>query len=293
MRRGNRWWCLLGLFGAFHGCTFVTDSNDRKVVDKLDFELVMSGMSAHQTKQVDVALVHPADPKAAAPGPNDPDSKTIKYEIRGRARVLLPPISTVPGAVYPDVDIKLRGIVADEPLQVLFYADTNNNFSPDLIVPSGDREHSWTRVVPASGKVVFPHNIMFQNFFDDEIMPIAHDIILDVPAASVTPAHAACLNAQLTQVMKSSLEVRIFFNPEKLSDQSCAFKMYAGNVLPTEPIKCKGISDTNSDYGVEALIDDRVIHASLSARADVNGLTIPFEQWLPLDPMTIAACLAM
>jgi hypothetical protein len=290
MRRRNRPWSVLALLA---GCTFVTDSNDRKVVDKLDFELVMMAMTAHQATQVDVALVVPADPTAPATGPDTTNSNTVKYVIRGRARVLLPPASAVPGAIYPDVQIRLGSIVGDEPLEVLFYADTNNNFVAEPLLSGLRNEHSWTRVVPHTGKVVFPHNIMFQNFYDAEIMAVGSDIVLDVPDFSATPARAACLNAQLSQLVKSSLEARITLNPEQSPNEVCAFKMHVGNVLPSAPIRCKGISDMGSAYGIDAVIDDKVIRTGLSSPADANGVTIPLAQWLPLDAAVLASCLAL
>ena len=314
MRRVNLDKLVLGLCAsAIVGCTFMTDSNERKVVDAIDFNLTMQTVSvSHGGTQMDIAVVQPRDP--GAPIPSDTALDTADpmgrpYSIRARARVLIP----LPAADGSQKDVKVtikRLLEKDEQLQVLFYADTRSNNLDEPLCNAGlaaqslcagqDRfEHSWIRAIPDNGEVTFLHQAKFQNFYEDQIEGVGGDIVLQVPPGLDLPAGAArlaCLNRELQALMKDSLEVRVIQNPDPSGSRNgyALFKMFANNTLPVQDVRFLGLADSGSKFGVESVIDDRILSATLSAAAGVNGLTIPFDQWLlPFSPTAIAACLAM
>ncbi|MDB4986509.1 MAG: hypothetical protein JWN04_1687 [Myxococcaceae bacterium] len=303
MRTRDRLWCVAALLV---GCTFSTHANDRKAVDKLDFNFTLQGFKPHAGTQVDVALVTPSDPTAAIPGPSAEDPGTTQYTVHGRIRVLMPPDPNATASAagvdqpYPDVKVQLSHFLDDEyleghPLQVLFYADTNNDFLVEPLDATKQRlEHTWVRGMPVNGELSFSHAANFQNFYDDEIQGNAGDLVLDIPDLSAHPAQAACLVAELGKIMNTSLEVRLIFNPdEHTSSQVAAFKMHAGNALPSRPIKFKGLSDVKSMYAIQPVLDGLPADAVMSEAASTSGLIIPFEQWFPVDAAARTGCLAL
>ncbi|MDB4974297.1 MAG: hypothetical protein JWN48_2638 [Myxococcaceae bacterium] len=300
MRTRDRLRRALSGLALLGGCTLSTGASDRQVVENLDFNFTMQGFSAHQRTPVEVALVTlnpgPDGGVPPIPGAAAQDSKTNKYLIRGRVRVLMPP--EVAGQPYPDVSVRLANFIGDDyfgraPLRVLFYADSDLSDTPDPLDATGNRlEHTWIRDLPGNGELSFAHAANFQNFFDDEIASNGADVVLDVPALEGHPARAACLDAQLGMLMKKSFEVRIIFNPDTAS-QTCGFKMHVGNTLPLKPIRFKGLSDVLTTYAVQRVVDGVADKGSLTPMAPASGLVIPFEQWFPVAPAAIAACLAM
>jgi hypothetical protein len=299
-------------------CTFSTGSNDREVIDRLDFDMNMTGMNAHAApaQQVDIALVVniDEDPNAVPPGEATTNSGRQRYALRARSRVLLPPVPPPP-AKYPDVHARLARVLdqdtpemvqRNQKRQVLFYADsvieppfTVTPLAFDSSVPpmSTRAEHTWIRDLPASGELTFPHLFVFENFYDAEIRAEGADIVLDVP--TLTPARSACLDAELAKVMKSELAVRVFFQPDSEKIQQAGFQMFAGNTVPTVPIRFKGLTDVLSEYGIEVLVDgarivvDGSVKASRSAPATPAGVTIPFADWYPIPAAALTACLAL
>jgi hypothetical protein len=194
--------------------------------------------------------------------------------------------------------VLLPGVIEHEALQVLFYVDSGplDNLVEPLSDPtngsSGRVEHTWVKPVPENGELTFTHKADFQNFYDSEISTMGTDIVLDVPTG-LSAAATACLNQQVGVIAKKNIDVRIVLNPETAPEVVGYFKMYASNVLPTQPIKLKGIADNNSRYLVSPAIDGVVKLETLSSASSATGLTIPFEQWFPIDAATLAACLAM
>jgi hypothetical protein len=290
MRTRDRLLCALSLLA---GCTFSTDSNDRKVVSSLDFDFTMKEVSTtHGGTQMDIAVVLPLtdDPIASD---NAMAAASVKYQIRARGRVLVPPPAA--DGTQPEVTAVFQRLLSDDEhhLQVLFYADNNNDFLAEpLAAPS--REHSWIRDIPSNGELVFVHQAKFQNFYESEIEPIGGNIVLDIPDLSAAPARAACLNAELAKVMKSSFELRLFYNPNTpVTDQTVLFKMFSTNTLPAAPVLFTGLADEKSSFGLEQVLDGKLVASALTAMATAAGLTIPLDQWLPLKPEIIAACLAL
>jgi hypothetical protein len=282
--------CALALCA---GCTLSTDAGDREIADRLDFDFTLTAMSPHRRDQLDVALVVPLQPDAPLPGATDLPSATPKYALRGRARVLVP--GNTSDTLYPDMTVRLRRVIQDGPWQALFYVDTklDNNVEP-LGADGKTLEHTWVRNVPASGELGFYHEFIFENFYDSEISGIGGDIVLDVPVEARAPARMACLDQRLKEIMKSSLEVRLVFNPNTVAADVGYFKMHGDNDLPGAPIRLEGIADTNSEYGIDIYVDGvRSAKVGTSAPATNEGLTIPLKQWLAVDNAAIDACLAL
>lgn len=276
------------------GCTLATDAGDRVIVDRLGLDFTLAGMSAHRTSQLDVALVVPLDPSAPRATAESLPAAMPKYRLRARARVVLP-ADTSDEATFPSVRVAFQRVIEDEPLDLLFYVDSQLDQQVTPLSGINREEHTWIRDVGPSGELGFYHEFKFENFYDSEIVPIGGDVVLDVPGALMSAARLACLRERLEQVMSASLEVRITFAPNAARTQVGSFKLHRGNDLPTQPVRLEGIADNGSVHGVEVFVDDSPtpLRRFSTEPASAGGLTIPFEQWFPLDEGVRTLCVGL
>jgi hypothetical protein len=285
--RGRASTCALALLA---GCTLTTDAGDRVIAERLDLDFTLFAMNPHRGSQLDVALVHPVDPSLPIPLSTAPEDPKRQYQLRARARILVPAEESE--SLFPPITVPLPGVITNEPLQVLFYVDTQLNNMVEPLTPEGKPlEHTWVKPVPENGELSFTHQFDFQAYYDSWIIG-SSDIVLDVPTG-VSAAATACLNQQVTTLAKKTIDVRIVFNAPDSPRVVGYFKMYATNTLPTLPIKLAGIADDQSVYLISPAIDGVPTRSSQSAAATATGLVIPFDQWFPIDPVVLAGCLAM
>jgi len=293
MRSPHTSLCALALLA---GCTLSTDAGNRAIAERLDLDFTLYAMMPHRGEQLDVALVHPVNTALPIPlGTALPDP-TRMYQLRARARVLVPEDES--DSLFPAITVPLPGVLENEALQVLFHIDNlplDNLVEPikDFKDPLSQRlEHTWIKPVPDNGELAFTHKADFQNYYDSEIIGMGPDVVLEVPTGQ-SAAATACLNQQVSTLAKKNIDVRIVFNYEGSPQVVGYFKMYATNKLPTQPIKLGGIADNGSDYMISPAIDGVPKPASVSAKATDTGLVIPFAQWFPIDAAVLAGCLAM
>jgi hypothetical protein len=278
--------CLLSALLA--SCTLLTDAGSREIVDQPDVTLRMIGMTPHKLTAVDVALVSQRD---GAPS------------LRGRARIFMPPepVSAdpaVPPPPYPDVTMLLkRAYERDEPMWLLFYADTNDDYELRLPLPGAptDREHSWKNEVPGSGLVNFKHNTNFVNFVKSDYQAIGRDVTLLPPDLGARGTRANCYQQLFASHVQNELEVRVFYHPKQEDrTQVGLFKTFLGNGLPTVAVRLEGITDTGSEYELEIAADNVVVRRQDTAAADeTTGITLPFESWFPAQAPEFEACKAL
>jgi len=293
MRSPHTSLCALALLA---GCTLTTNAGDRVIAERLDLDFTLYAMNPHRGAQLDVALVHPINPDMPIPLASALPAGMPLYELRARARILVPDDNT--DTLFPPISVLLPGVVGNEALQVLFYVDSTplDNLVQPLLVPtdgnSGPNEHTWVKPVPENGELSFTHKAEFQNFYDSEITSMGSDIVLDVPTG-VSVAATACLNQQVGMIAKKTIDVRIVLNATSSPEVVGYFKMYATNVLPTAPIKLKGIADNGSTYLISPGVDGVGKPSSPSTPSSATGLTIPFDQWFPIEAAALATCLAM
>jgi hypothetical protein len=288
----------LSVLALLAGCTLSTDAGNRVIAERLDLDFTLYAMNPHRGSQLEVALVHPIDPSLPIPLENALPAAMGKYQLRARARILVPAEQSE--SLFPAITVPLPGVINNEALQVLFYVDDQpldyleKPLGPDPRDPTQTTryEHTWIKVVPANGELIFTHKAEFQNYYESEILGMGTDILLDVPAG-VSAAATACLNQQVATLAKKNIDVRIVLNPEESPEVVGYFKMYATNVLPTAPVKLAGIADNGSVYMISPAIDGVPTRSSPSAAATPTGLVIPFAQWFPIDATVLAGCLAM
>jgi len=287
MRSSQTSLCALALLA---GCTLTTDSGDRVITERLDLDFTLFAMFPHRGAQLDVALVHPVDPSLGIPPSNELPNPARQYQLRARARILVP--AEPSESLFPPISVLLPGVVTNEPLQVLFYVDTELNNKVEPLTPElKPFEHTWVKPVPETGELTFTHQFDFQAFYDSEIVG-STDIVLEVPTG-VSAAATACLNQQVTTIAKKTIDVRIVFNFRESPRVVGYFKMYTTNTLPTLPIKLVGIADNQSVYLISPAIDGVPTRSSPSSPVTDTGLSIPFEQWFPIDHDVLLGCLAM
>lgn len=288
MRSPHTSLCALALFA---GCTLSTDAGDRAIAERLDLDFTLFAMMPHRGDQLDVALVHPVDPSLPIPLGTalETDTPVRQYQLRARARILIPGEESE--SLFPPITVPLTGVITNEPLQVLFYVDTQLDNKVTPLKEGKTLEHTWIKPLPETGELSFTHQFDFQNYYDSWIIG-STDIVLEVPTG-VSAAATSCLNQQVATLAKKTIDVQIVLNAKVSPRVVGYFKMYATNKLPILPVKLAGIGDNGSKYMISPAIDGVPTVASESAAATDTGLVIPFAQWFPIDPTVLAGCLAM